>query len=363
MFDSLYNLFGSLLAFLYGLIPNYGIAIILITIVIRLLLYPLTSRQARSMAKMQKVQPEIKKIQERHKNDRQKLNEELMAFYKEHQINPLAGCLPLLLQFPIFIALFQVLSHPEKRIPLGSDLFTAFCDGHQTARSCADADGFPVGLRFLGMDLSLGANADLGGFLDAIPYFVLIALVIASGYYQSRQMTSLQKGRATPQSQMMTRIFPVFFGVISYTLPAGVVLYFFVSNLWQIGQQAIVFGKEDPARASGKGAPPPKKSLFGDLFKRPEAGPAPAGSKAPRDGGAKAPAVEAEAREVVGDGPAAPIAPGNKTPGTKASGNKTPGTKSPGNGSPPKPKAGATAGPSRPNRSNARKKKKRKKRR
>ena len=289
MFSSLINAFGALQAFFYSVIPNYGISIILITVAIRLVLYPLTAKQARSMAQMQRVQPEIKRIQEKYKHDRQKLNEELMAFYKEHKINPMAGCLPLLLQFPIFIALFQVLRNPAKHIPVGSDLFQAFCTGMKSAAACtSDAAkelGLPKGLSFLSMDLSRGANAEHGGFIDAIPYFVLIGLVIASGYFQSRQMTSLQKGRATAQSQMMTRIFPVFFGVISYTLPAGVVLYFFVSNLWQIGQQAVVFGKDGDALRKVK----PKTTAAGD--------------GATRSGTKAAPVVtDTQARELPPDG-------------------------------------------------------------
>lgn len=254
MWDSFLDGFGTLLAFFYSVIPNYGIAIVLVTVTVRLVLYPLTAKQARSMAAMQRLQPEIKKIQQKYKQDRQKLNEELMAFYKEHQINPLAGCLPLLLQFPVFIALFQVLRSPAKHIAGGTDLFRAFCPGVEQAAQCDE----PVGLSFLSMDLSRGANASHGSFLDALPFFILIGLVIISGYFQSRQMTKLQKGRATPQSQIMTRVFPVFFGLISYSLPAGVVLYFLVSNLWQIGQQAVVFGRgeseaKQPTKQPGRG--------------------------------------------------------------------------------------------------------------
>ena len=246
MWDSFLGAFGALLAFFYNLLPNYGVTIVLVTVTIRLFLYPLTAKQARSMAAMQRLQPQIKKIQQKHKDDRQKLNEELMAFYKEHQINPLAGCLPLVLQFPVFIALFQVLRHPAKHIDQGTDLYGAFCppEAIDAAGNCAAR-----GLQFLSMDLSRGANADHSSFVDALPFFILIGLVIASGYLQSRQMASLSKGRATPQSQIMTRVFPVFFGLISYTLPAGVVLYFFVSNLWQIGQQAVVFGRGDDEKA------------------------------------------------------------------------------------------------------------------
>lgn len=256
MWDSFLDGFGALLGFFYDIIPNYGVAIVLLTVAIRLLLFPLTSKQARSMAEMQRVQPEIKKIQQKYKHDRQKLNEELMAFYKEHKINPLAGCLPLLAQFPIFIALFQVLRSPASHIPDGTGLFRAFCPGVETEQACSDAADLPVGLEFLSMDLSRGANASHAGFVDALPFFLLIGLVVGTGYLQSRQMTRMQRGgQKSAQAQMMTKIFPVFFGVISYTLPAGVVLYFLVSNVWQIGQQQMIFGRsEDHSETVGKGS-------------------------------------------------------------------------------------------------------------
>ncbi|HLG01250.1 MAG TPA: YidC/Oxa1 family membrane protein insertase [Acidimicrobiia bacterium] len=336
MFNSLIDAFGTLQAFFYGLIPNYGISIVLITVAIRLLLYPMTSRQARSMAKMQKVQPEIKKLQDKYKNDRQKLNEEMMAFYKEHQINPLAGCLPLLLQFPIFIALFQVLRLPGglKHIPVDSELFRAFCDNAETVKACREAGA--KGLTFLGMDMSQAASQMLSkSLLDAIPYIVLLGLVIASGYYQSRQMTKLQKGRTTPQAQMMTKIFPVFFGVISYTLPAGVVLYFFVSNLWQIGQQAVVFGKEIDAKSTPKKPSALREQLFGGAT-RGLAAKEPTGSAV--DTSSREPAPDKDEED--GERPEKPA---------KAEHQAKP--------APPGPPK------NRPNRTNASKKKKRKKRR
>lgn len=341
MFNSLIDAFGTLQAFFFGFIPNYGISIILITVAIRLLLYPMTSRQARSMAKMQKVQPEIKKLQDKYKNDRQKLNEEMMAFYKEHQINPLAGCLPLLLQFPIFIALFQVLRLPGglKHLPVDSELFRAFCDNAETVKACRDAGA--KGLTFLGMDMSQAASQMLSkSLLEAIPYVLLLGLVIASGYYQSRQMTKLQKGRATPQNQMMTKIFPVFFGVISYTLPAGVVLYFFVSNLWQIGQQAVVFGKEIDTKATPKKPSALREQLFGGVT-RGLAAKEPKGSAVDttsRDAGDDEPEGQGDQDRAKPDGQ--PVKPER----------------------PAKP-AAARPPQNRPNRTNASKKKKRKKRR
>src|SRR2546426_9225329 len=97
IFDPLYTALGTLLAWLYDVIPSYGVAIVLLTVAVRLVLYPLTVKQTKSMQAMQRVQPELKRLQQKYKSDRQKLNEEMMKFYKENNINPLAGCLPLLL--------------------------------------------------------------------------------------------------------------------------------------------------------------------------------------------------------------------------------------------------------------------------
>ncbi len=128
-FDPVYNFFGAILAFFYGIIPNLGVSIILLTILVMLVMFPLTAKQAKSMMAMQRAQPEIKKLQAKYKNDRAKLNEEMMKFYQENKINPLAGCLPLLVQMPVFLALFRVMRDPYKHIPKGSDLYAAFCTG------------------------------------------------------------------------------------------------------------------------------------------------------------------------------------------------------------------------------------------
>ena len=128
--NSLYNAMGAVLAFIYSIVPNLGVAIILLTLVVMLILYPLTAKQARSMIAMQRVQPEIKKLQAKYKGDRQKLNEEMMKFYQENKINPLAGCLPLVVQLPIFFVLYRVLRTPWQHVPkTGSftQLYNAMC--------------------------------------------------------------------------------------------------------------------------------------------------------------------------------------------------------------------------------------------
>jgi YidC/Oxa1 family membrane protein insertase len=240
LWNNLIDGMGAILAFLYSVVPNYGFAIIGLTVLVRLALFPLTAKQARSMQKMQLVQPEIKRLQAQYKNDRQKLNEEIMKFYKENKINPMAGCLPLVLQMPIFFALFRVLHDPHKHLPTDSKLFSAFC-GHLDAKACGSTAGYPKGLKFLGMDLGQAAADIKGGFTDALPYFLLIALVVVTGYLQFKQTQSRQTTQANPQMAMMGKIFPAMFAFISYSLPSGVVLYFLVSNAWQIGQQALIF--------------------------------------------------------------------------------------------------------------------------
>ena len=156
IFNNIADGMGAVLAFIYKVIPSYGLAIIGLTVVVRLVLFPLTAKQARSMQKMQLVQPEIKKLQAKYKDNRQQLNEEIMKFYKENQINPMAGCLPLVFQMPVFFALYRVLREPLKHIPKDSKLFHAFC-GNSSAKAC-----HAKGLKFLGLDLSKSA-ADIHG--------------------------------------------------------------------------------------------------------------------------------------------------------------------------------------------------------
>jgi YidC/Oxa1 family membrane protein insertase len=244
MLDPLYDLIGWLLAFFYGLVPNLGVAIILLTCTVMLLLFPLTAKQARSMLAMQEVQPELKKIQAKYKGDRQKLVEEQQKLFQEHKVNPLGGCLPLLAQFPVFISLFSVLRTTYKNVPLDSKLFDDLCGQHETVKACGAADGFPKHLEFLGMDLSVTPLNAEGGFFTVLPYFVLVAMIVLTGLFQSRQtQRTTPKGGANPQMQMIGKVLPIVFGVISLSFPAGLCVYFLISNVWRLGQQEVIFRK------------------------------------------------------------------------------------------------------------------------
>ena len=225
LFDWLYSGLGNLIAFFYGVIPSYGFAIVMLTIAVRTILIPLTAKQVKSQRAMQLLQPELKKLQAKYKGDRQKLNEEMMNLYKSHKANPLAGCLPLILQMPLFIVLYRLIIDlskiPPKHIPLDSELYRALVASQGKLES-------------FGMDLAEKPQTVLG--------LLLVAAVVGTGYIQQKQMTArMPKDSINPQMQMVTKIFPVFFGLISLSVPAGVVVYFVVSNLWQMGQQWVAF--------------------------------------------------------------------------------------------------------------------------
>jgi YidC/Oxa1 family membrane protein insertase len=232
MWDGILDLLGNILAFFYAIIPNAGFAIVMLTVVVRLVLFPLTAKQAKSMIAMQRVQPEIKKLQAKYKNDKQKLNEELMKFYKENKINPLGGCLPLVAQLPMFFALTAILRDLKNHVPKTSAMFHDICPGGLKACSSPKLD-------FFGMNLSKSAT-QVHGIADAWPYWVLVILVIATSYLQQRQTMRYQT-QANAQMQVIGKVMPVVFGFFSINFPAGLVVYFFTSNLWQMGQQELVY--------------------------------------------------------------------------------------------------------------------------
>ena len=293
---------------------------------VRLILFPLTAKQAKSMIAMQRAQPEIKKLQAKYKNDKQKLNEELMKFYKENSINPLGGCLPLIAQMPVFIALYQTLNEIQNFIPEKSRRCTR-TSARRGATTCT-----VVSLDFFGMNLTQSAARRPKGFANALPYYVLVGLVVVTAFLQQRQ-TMRNQTQVNPQMQIIGKVMPVVFGFISISIPAGVVLYFFTSNLWQLGQQEVVY------RTIGTAAgPPPKKGDKGGG----------GGGKGPDPGGGKgSPAIEAKSTETTppatggvkglfkslspSSAAAADEAPsGNGTPEPKSTGSKNTGAKSAG---------------------------------
>jgi YidC/Oxa1 family membrane protein insertase len=254
MLESLYRLLGSIISFFYDLIPNYGIAIILLTIFVRLVLLPLTIKQTKSMQAMQKLQPQMKELQAKYKGDKQRLNEEMMKLYKTHQVNPLGGCLPLVLQFPVFIALFRVLNTCGVKVKRGTPCPAAAIGTKYLPAGSAILGAIEAGRTgFLGMKMGT-SPADVVskmGLAAAIPYLVLLALMGLTTWYQTKQAQGTQPPGANNQMAIVGKIMPVMLMVFSYRFPVGVSIYWVVSNLWTIGQQRVLLGPVALAGAAG----------------------------------------------------------------------------------------------------------------
>ena len=273
----MFQLIANVLAWFYDLVPNYAAAIALLTLSIMVLLTPLTLKSTKSMLEMQRLQPEVRRLQQQHKGDRQKLNEEMMALYKEHKINPLGGCLPLLLQAPVFFILFRVLhaltqvcNQPttasrclNPTVPNGNFGASYLDHGTELWKSLASGNT----MHALGIDLADSAVKVIGdSFVKGLPYLALVLVVGATSYYQQRQISARQTNQiANPQQQMLLKLMPGLFAVISLTFPAGLIVYFLTSNIYRIAQNAYItrrFFRAEHATASGgsdNGSAPPAK--------------------------------------------------------------------------------------------------------
>jgi YidC/Oxa1 family membrane protein insertase len=249
---------GAVLARLYDVVGNYGVAIIVLTLGVRLLLLPLGVKQIRSMQRLQALQPKIRALQQRYKGNRQKLNEELMKLYREHDVNPLGGCLPMLAQIPVLIALFAVLQYPRGLTHIPHSDPNPVVGTPQDSRLYVDLVRQAPGSRFLGANLLCSAaqagrqvtvpaaasipdaprSLDCGRGIPArIPYYFFAAAMIATTYYQQRQMQRAQPPSTQPQQQAIMRIMPLLFGFWGIIFPAGLVVYWTTTNVVQIVQQ------------------------------------------------------------------------------------------------------------------------------
>jgi YidC/Oxa1 family membrane protein insertase len=248
MFDGIFEFSAEVLNFFYSLVPNYAVAIILLTLLVMLITTPLTLKGTRSMIKMQLLQPELKKIQDKHKGgDRQEMNQELMAFYQENQLNPLGGCFPLLVQAPVFLLLFRLIqgltargddgTFDPKYLDPGSELYQSL-------------DRKEEMLAF-GLDLSESTTQALGqSILHGLPYLALILVMIGAQYLQQKQVSARNTGGpALPQQQILLKVMPAFFGIISIGFPAALVVYWVTSSVYRIGLQGYIthslYGGED----------------------------------------------------------------------------------------------------------------------
>lgn len=176
--------------------PNYGVDIILLTIVVRIAMSPLTFTQIRAQSQIQKIQPQINKIREKYKGDKEKRNQEITSIYRENKINPLSGCLPLLLQLPVIFALYMMI---QKYEPINVESF-------------------------------LWLN-ELG---KPDPYYILVILFVVTSFI-TQQMTITE-----PSQKFINYIMPIAMGILFIRFPAALFIYFDTSNIWQLGERLII---------------------------------------------------------------------------------------------------------------------------
>lgn len=234
IWDGFKGVILQLLVFFYNGVHDYGLAIILLTIVIRILLMPLVWKQTKSMLELQQVQPKIKALQEKYKKDKEKQQEELMKFYKENKVNPFGGCLPLILQMPIFLALYGVLGgRASDKGPTFAKYLMSLSEAAQTAAKhfwiiLPDLTRTPMAI------WSAATKGGIGGALLAVlPYAIFVILFGVSVWLPQYLMTTDPTQRRTGTYMA---IFMLYIGWIS---PAGVLLYWVTSSAWQVAQQII----------------------------------------------------------------------------------------------------------------------------
>ncbi|MBC8496420.1 MAG: membrane protein insertase YidC [Chloroflexi bacterium] len=252
MWDSFISLMINILLYIYAFVgQNFGLAIILFTILVRLVTYPLNTQQVKQSKAMQDLQENKKwqDMQKKYKNDKEKLAQEQMALYKELGVNPFGSCLPTLIQFPIIIGLYQAIIRALAVSPLQLlNLSKHISNG---------ADLIPLNNHFLWMDLSL-PEKDFGLAIAGYGIPILAIVVLITSYVQTKLMTPPSTGGAGDQSAQMTKAMgmymPIFMGWLAYSFSSGLALYFVVSNLATILQYALM-GRLDwsnllPQRAS-----------------------------------------------------------------------------------------------------------------
>lgn len=212
-FDVISQILLQTLGFLHKIVHNWGLAIILLSILVYLILYPLSIKQMRSMKEMQVLQPKVEELRKAYKDNPQRMNKEIMALYKEHKVNPLGGCLPLLLQMPIFFALYNALM---RSIVLKGARFLWIKDLSEPDRLIV----LPKALPIIGSD------------------FNILPIIMAIGMFIQQKISSASASSASAEQQkIMLIVMPIMFGLIFYRMPAGLVLYWFVNSMLMLAFQ------------------------------------------------------------------------------------------------------------------------------
>ena len=240
IFQPLIDIFQPILVGIHGVVGSWGWAIVVMTVVIRTLLLPLAVKQYRSMRALSELAPEIKKLQEKYKDDKQRQQQEMMKFYQEHKVNPFASCLPLVAQIPVFLSLFYLLQQDLKLEICGDQLRAA---GKATGdalknTTCGSLNppGNPESFLFI-PDLTAKATGS-----------VLIVLIVL--YVGSQLLSSILMPSTVDKTQRMIFLaLPFIFVPFIISFPAGLILYWITTNLWTVGQQTAlrkIYGAPKP---------------------------------------------------------------------------------------------------------------------
>jgi YidC/Oxa1 family membrane protein insertase len=265
IFHPLFIAIADILSWIYSIVPTYAVAILLLTVLIMAVLTPLTIKSTRSMLAMQALQPEMQKLRAKYKGaeNRQQLNEEMMKLYREKGVSPTGGCLPLFLQMPAFIVLYDVIRGLANTVKKGADILgTKLSNGHYRVchlTVCATPRYVPHNsaiyknlvstpgvMHSIGLNLAARPLTHRANPVDYIPYFVLLAIAVALQYFQMAQMTRRNQrnnpGQQIPQQmQTMQRVMPLIFAYIYFLVPAGVVIYMIVSSGIRVLTQDLIF--------------------------------------------------------------------------------------------------------------------------
>ena len=258
---------AAILSWFYGLTDSYMVAIALMSVVIMAITTPLTLKSTKGMLEMQKLAPEMRRLQNEHRDDRQKLNEEMMKLYQEHKVNPMASCLPIIAQMPIFIIMFRLLRGLTYRPngaaePVAGAVFSAFgqdptVNGFVPRYLELDSDLYvslfgETEMNSLGLDLSLSAFEAIGeGFGTGLPYALLVVGLGLLYFLQQRMVAARASVSPTmsPGQQKLMQYLPVVFAVFQVFFLAALVVYYIFQTLLRILQQYYItrrfYGHED----------------------------------------------------------------------------------------------------------------------
>jgi YidC/Oxa1 family membrane protein insertase len=267
----------------------WGLSIVFLTITVRILLFPLFVKQIKSQRRMQEIAPKVKELQAKHKGDRETLNTELMKLYKDHGTNPVSGCLPLLLQMPVFFALFTVMNNFK---PKDGEFVAKFGLSSKLIEQGANAKvfGAPIASAF---NSSADLLKELDGNANTVKIVAAVMVVVMGGttFFTQKQMMARNGAPSDPTQQQVQKIMlyvlPLSFAVFGFSFPVGVLLYWLTTNVWSMGQQAWVIKRMPPVvpgggAATSKGGPSkggPSKGGPGG-----KGGPDKGGDRAPRRG-------------------------------------------------------------------------------